>query len=94
MVATHPATSTKPAIGVQRGALVYERFVTTLPQHAFAPKDGLDRYLHRGSCETVLADEDLEQDPDRWCSHASCGQEFWQIVNQWKSRPGNSLSPT
>jgi hypothetical protein len=35
---------------------------------AFSAKDVLDLYLHRGSFETVLADEDLEQDPDRWCS--------------------------
>jgi hypothetical protein len=31
----------------------------------------------------VLADEDLEQDPDRWVSHTPCGQEFWQILCQW-----------
>src|SRR5258708_1828013 len=97
IVATHPATSTKPPIGVQRGALVYELFVTTLPQRAFSPKDVLDLYLHRGSFETVLADEDLEQDPDRWCSHAPCGQEFWQIVNQWiwnlRLELGQHLSP-
>jgi hypothetical protein len=31
----------------------------------------------------ALADEDQEQDPDRWCSHAPCGQEVWQIVSQW-----------
>ena len=97
IVATHPATSTKPPIGVQRGALVYELFVTTLPQRAFSPKDVLDLYLHRGSFETVLADEDLEQDPDRWCSHAPCGQEFWQIVDQWiwnlRLELGQHLSP-
>src|SRR5438132_10184091 len=23
------------------------------------------------------------QDPDRWCSHTPCGQEFWQILSQW-----------
>jgi len=40
-------------------------------------------YLHRGAFENVLADEDLEQDPDRWCSHAACGQEAWQIISQW-----------
>jgi hypothetical protein len=40
-------------------------------------------YLHRGSFETVLADEDREQDPDRWCSHTPCGQEFCQILHQW-----------
>jgi hypothetical protein len=33
--------------------------------------------------ETVLADEDQEQDSDRWCSHTSHGQEFWQILAQW-----------
>src|SRR5260221_3343481 len=98
IVATHPATSIKPPIGVQRDALVYELFVTTLPQHAFAPKDVLDLYLHRGSFETVLADEDGEQDPDRWCSRSPTGQEFWQIVNQgvWNVRLelGQHLSPT
>ncbi len=83
IVATHPATSTKPPIGVQRGALVHELFVTTLPQGAFSPKDVLDLYLHRGSFETVLADEDVEQNSDRWCSCTPCGQEFWQITNQW-----------
>jgi hypothetical protein len=50
IVATHPATETSPPIGVQRGDLVYELFLTTLPQHAFVPKDVLDLYLHRGSC--------------------------------------------
>jgi hypothetical protein len=98
IVATHPATSTKPPVGVQRGALVYELFVTTLPQRAFSPKDVLDLYLHRGSFETVLADEDVEQDPDRWCSHTACGQEFWQVVNQWlwnlRMELGQQLSPT
>jgi hypothetical protein len=33
--------------------------------------------------ETVLADEDVEQDPDRWCSYTPHGQECWQIVSQW-----------
>jgi hypothetical protein len=33
--------------------------------------------------ETVLADEDQEQDPDRWVSHTPCGQAFWQILSQW-----------
>lgn len=23
----------------------------------------------------VLADEDIEEDPDRWCSYTECGQE-------------------
>jgi hypothetical protein len=45
LVATHPATRTSPPIGVQRGSLVYELFVTTLPHPAFSPKDVLDLYL-------------------------------------------------
>jgi hypothetical protein len=43
----------------------------------------LDLYLHRGSFETALADEDVEQDSDRWYSHTPCGQEFCQILAQW-----------
>ncbi len=43
----------------------------------------MELYLHRGAFEPVLADEDAEQDPDRWCSRSSCGQECWQIVAQW-----------
>ena len=47
------------------------------------PADVLDLYLHRGSFETVLADEDEEQAVDRWVSRTQWGQEFWQIINQW-----------
>jgi hypothetical protein len=43
----------------------------------------LDLYLHRGSFETVLADEDEEQAVDRWVSRTQWGQEFWQIISQW-----------
>jgi hypothetical protein len=56
IVATHPASSTPPSIGVQREGLVYELFVSMLPAKAFSPKDVLDLYLQRGSFETVLAD--------------------------------------
>ncbi len=31
----------------------------------------------------VLTDEDVEVDPDRWCSSTACGQELWQIACQW-----------
>ena len=62
IVATHPASSTPPSIGVQRGGMVYEMFVTMLAAKAFSAKDVLDLDLHRGSFETVLADEDREQD--------------------------------
>ena len=82
IVATHPASSTSASIGKQRDGLVYELFVTQLPSPAFSPQDVLDLYLHRGSFETVLADEDVEQDPDRWCSHTPSGQEFWQIIRE------------
>src|SRR5713101_4895079 len=98
IVAVHPASSTSASIGKQRDGLVYELFVTQLPSPAFSPQDVLDLYLHRGSFETVLADEDVEQDPDRWCSCTPCGQEFWQIISQWlwnlRLELGQHLSPT
>jgi hypothetical protein len=99
IVATHPATSaSKPPIGVLRAGTVYELFLTTAPQAAFTCADVLDLYLHRGSFETVLADEDREQDIDRWCSHTACGQEVWQILSQWlwnlRLDLGQSLTPS
>src|SRR5438105_5399714 len=83
VVATHPAASKKSRIGHTRNGIVYELFFTHLPQDAFTASDVLALYLHRGAFEPVLADEDQEQDPDRWCSHAPAGQEAWQIVSQW-----------
>src|SRR5260370_928413 len=83
IVASHHATATSTSIGKKRDGMVYELFVTRLATPAFSAKDVLDLYRHRGSFETVLADEDIEQDPDRWCSHTPCGQEFWQILSQW-----------
>jgi hypothetical protein len=83
IVATHPKGPTKSRVGVERGGVVYELFLTTLPQQAFTASDVVALYLHRGAFEAALADEDQEQDPDRWCSHASCGQECWQIISQW-----------
>ncbi|GHO63941.1 hypothetical protein KSC_028330 [Ktedonobacter sp. SOSP1-52] len=46
-------------------------------------RDVLDLYHGRGAFEAVLADEDVEEDPDRWCSYTECGQELWQIACQW-----------
>src|SRR6266567_3757796 len=83
LLATHPAGSTRPPVGKVRAGTVYEQFFTTLPQRAFTPADVLDLYLHRGSFETVLADEDDEQASDRWVSRTPWGQEFWQIISQW-----------
>ena len=83
VLATHPVGSSRPPVGKVREGAVYEQFFTTLPAPAFAPADVLDLYLHRGSFETVLADEDEEQAADRWVSRTQWGQEFWQIINQW-----------
>jgi len=83
VVATHPAKEMKSRVGVTRSGVVYELFLSSLPQSAFTSADVVALYLHRGAFEIALADEDLEQDPDRWCSHAACGQEAWQIISQW-----------
>jgi len=98
VIATHPATDDPPKVGQQRDGVVYELFVSTLLAPAMTANDLLDLYLHRGSFETVLADEDWEQDPDRWCSHTPCGQEFWHILSQWvwnlRLELGQHCSPT
>jgi hypothetical protein len=83
VVATHPAGVKKPRVGVERDGIVYELFLTALPQEAFTAADVVALYLHRGAFENALSDEDTEQDPDRWCSHAPWGQECWQIISQW-----------
>lgn len=98
VIATHAATDDPPKVGQQRDGVVYELFVSTILAPAMMATDLLDLYLHRGSFETVLADEDEEQDPDRWCSHTPCGQEFWQILSQWvwnlRLEFGQQCSPT
>src|SRR6266699_561120 len=98
VVATHPAGETKSRIGHTRQGVVYELFFTRLPQDAFIASDVVALYLHRGAFEPVLADEDQEQDPDRWCSHVPPGQEAWQIVSQWvwnlRLELGHVLEPT
>ncbi len=98
VVATHPATEKKSRIGHTRKGVVYELFFTHLPQDGFTASDVVALYLHRGAFEPVLADEDEEQDPDRWCSHAPAGQEAWQIVCQWiwnvRLELGHQLEPT
>lgn len=98
IVATHPAGATKSRVGVTRAGVVYELFLTDLPQNAFTASDVVTLYLHRGAFETTLADEDIEQDPDRWCSHSAWGQECWQIISQWvwnlRLELGHQLQPT
>jgi hypothetical protein len=98
VVATHPAGTVKNRIGVTRAGVVYELFLTNLPQSAFTAADVVALYLHRGAFENALADEDLEQNTDRWCSHEALGQEAWQIINQWvwnlRLELGHVLEPT
>jgi hypothetical protein len=98
VVATHPAGATKSRIGVTHSDVVYELFLTALPQNAFTASDVVALYLHRGAFENALADEDQEQDPDRWVSHTANGQEVWQIVSQWRwnlrLELGHVLEPT
>ncbi len=98
VVATHPAGKKKSPVGVTRSGVVYELFFTRLPQQAFTASDVVELYLHRGAFEPALSDEDNEQDPDRWCSHAAWGQECWQVVSQWvwnlRLELGHQLEPT
>ncbi len=83
IVATHPASASREPIGLRRDGLVYELFFTARPSGAFSPADIVALYLQRGAFETSLADEDAEQEPDRWCSQTPWGQECWQVVSQW-----------
>jgi hypothetical protein len=83
VVATHPAAKKKSPVGVTRAGMVYELFFSNLPQQAFTASDVVELYLHRGAFEPALADEDEEQDPDRWCSQSAWGQEAWSIISQW-----------
>jgi hypothetical protein len=83
--ARHPAppADKKVRVGKRVGEWVYELFITTVDADGFLVEDVLDLYHGRGAFEVVLADEDIEEDPDRWCSYTECGQELWQIACQW-----------
>jgi hypothetical protein len=70
-------------VGKLIGEWVYELFLTTLDAEGFLVEDVVDLYYGRGAFEGVLADEDVEEDPDRWCSYTEYGQELWQIACQW-----------
>jgi hypothetical protein len=98
IVAARRATDSPVKVGTTRGESVYELFYTALPPGAFTPADVVALYVHRGAFETVLADEDEEQAPDRWCSHTAWGQEFWLILAQWiwnlRLSLGHALRPT
>lgn len=78
IVARHaaPPSGKKVTVGKQVGEWVYELFMTTLPVDGFLVEDAWDLYQGRGAFEAVLSDEDVEIDPDRWCSYTECGQEL------------------
>ena len=80
---TAPAPGKDIPVGKRVGEWVYELFITVLDAEGFLVEDVLDLYHGRGAFEAVLADEDVEEDPDRWCSYTACGQELWQIACQW-----------
>lgn len=49
VIATHPAKETTSRVGVTRSGVVYELFLTDLPQGAFTAVDVVALYLHRGA---------------------------------------------
>ncbi len=84
VILTRHAWAGEPvSVGKRVGTWVYELFLTTLPADGFLATDVLDLYHGRGAFEGTLADEDVEGDPDRWCSYSPAGQELWQVVWQW-----------
>ena len=85
IVARHhaPAPGKRVSVGKCIGEWVYELFITTLPGDGFLVEEVLDLYHGRGAFEAVLTDEDIEEDPARWCSYTECGQELWQVACQW-----------
>ncbi|MGG6265618.1 hypothetical protein ACQ4M3_06380 [Leptolyngbya sp. AN03gr2] len=87
----------KRAVGKCNGKYIHELFLTSLPVEQFTATDVLNLYCGRGGFEQTLAEEDKEQDGDRWCSWQAQGQSFWQILNQWvwnwRIRAGAVQSP-
>ena len=78
-----PARAKEVTNGKLRDGFVDELFLTTAPVQCLHVTDVVDLYFQRGGFEQVLSDEDVEQDPDRWCSCTPHGQDFWQVVSQW-----------
>ena len=76
IIARHPAppADKRVAVGKRVEEWVYELFITTLGADGFLVEDVLDLYHGRGAFEAVLADEAVEEDPDRWCSYKACGK--------------------
>ncbi len=80
---TAPAQAEAVTTGKLLLPFVYELFLTTVPATCLHADEVVELYYQRGGFERVLSDEDVEQDPDRWCSGTPQGQEFWQILSQW-----------
>lgn len=78
-----PSPDSTVKVGKRVGEWIYELFITTRDADGFLCEDVVNLYHGRGAFETIFAEEDLEDDPDRWCSYTECGQELWQIACQW-----------
>jgi hypothetical protein len=71
-LAPSPASTVK--VGKRVGEWMYELFITTRDADGFLCEDVVNLYHGRGAFETIFAEEDLEDDPDRWCSYTQCGK--------------------
>ena len=77
VIATHPSGPTKHRIGVERDGVVYELFLTDLPQSAFTAADVVALYLHRGAFENALAD------PKTWSWTRIAGVVMRHVVKNY-----------
>ncbi len=73
----------KHRIGKRKADFIYELFISSHSEAGLTGSDILSLYYGRGGFEKLLADEDVEQNYDRWCSWHPQGQEFCQILGQW-----------
>lgn len=78
----------RPPIGQRHGEWALELFGTDRDPGGLSATDLLSLYFARGGFEQTLAEEDREQEPDRWCSGHPPGQEAWQLLSQgvWNLR--------
>jgi hypothetical protein len=66
-----PAPDCTVKVGKRVGEWIYELFITTLEVESFLVQDVVDLDHGRGAFEPIFSEEDLEDDPDRWCSYTS-----------------------
>jgi hypothetical protein len=83
LVTARPLSAGPVKVGKKVGEVVYELFVTDRSAEQLSANDVLSLYFARGGFEQTLAEEDREQEPDRWCSGHPQGQEAWQLLSQW-----------